>query len=136
MRCDPDLICVQLLVGAAPGVAVTTELPPDWAGHLPRARVYTAPAAAAGLPEAQQRALVQLDAWADSRRGAGDLARALVAALLSAQRDQRMVPAGHVRRLALSSGPAIAPIGDDPRGVYRFSAQLVAIFRPPAPPTT
>lgn len=137
---DPDLICVQLLAGAVPGCAVVTELAPDYASRPLIARVYTGPATAAELPEAQQRALVQLDAWASgasARRAAGDACRALAAALLKAQRDQRVVPAGHVRRLYLANGPYQAPAQEsEPRGVYQFTAQLVGIFRPPAPVTT
>lgn len=77
------------------------------------------------------RAVVDVQTWAETDRGAEDFAAAARAALVAAWRSQVVVPGvGSIGWLAERAAPALLPDERTPDGVYRYQATYELTARP------
>lgn len=75
------------------------------------------------------RGIVQLDAYHPDKRGAYDLARAAVDALVDAWRRQTQTPDGVIATISSQSDPAELRLPDQAGGFTRYTATLAVTCR-------
>lgn len=126
---DADAILVAAVRAAVPGVNLGTQIPDDLLDRLPFvvARRF---GGAAVDPRFLDRATVDVQTWAGSRKGAYDLAAEIRTGLRDSALNQITYPAGYIVRFRESSAPAEIRDAEQAGNVWRFVATYSLFMRP------
>ncbi|WP_446033492.1 phage tail termination protein [Streptomyces gossypii] len=131
---DMDALVTEALRSGLPGVAVRVSVPADWLTLLP---LVTALRVGGVSPDPRgiDRALVDVQALAATRREASAVARSARVTLASACRTQFRGSDGYLTHFEEVSGPRELSTGepDDGPDLFRFQATYRLTSRPITP---
>lgn len=130
-----DALLIALVRAAIPDAEAGTLVPADLPNN-PRPFVLVHRVGGAAIdPQFLDQATVDVQAFADTRTGAADLAETVRVALFEAYRTQQVNQHGHIAYYRETSGPSEVRTADQPDQLYRFQATYSLALRPPRPTT-
>lgn len=128
-----DSLLIGIVRAALPGVEVGTLVPADLPSN-PRLFVLLHRVGGAAIDlQFLDRATVDVQTYAPTRRGAADLADDVRTVLFTAYRIQHATPEGHIAYFREVAGPSELRTANQPDALYRFQATYTASLRPPRP---
>lgn len=126
---NADSLILQAIDATSPTYERGTQIPDDLLSRLPFALVRRFGGAAVDL-RFLDRATVDVQAWADTRRGAWDVVDAVRTVFIDAAHNQTTFPLGHIARCVEVIGPSELRSVDQADGVWRFQASYSLFLRP------
>ena len=126
---DADGLILSVIEAAEPTLSLGTQIPDDLLDDLPFAMVRRFGGAAVDL-RFLDRATVDVQTWAASRKSAYDTIDAVRTAFIDAAYNQTTFPLGHIARCVEVAAPSELRTVDQAGDVWRFQASYSLFLRP------
>lgn len=130
---DADLLLLSIVKAAEPTFKIGTQIPADLLKKVdagtPFATIRRFGGSAVNV-EFYDRASIDVQTWAKTRKASYDMSAAIRAAFLDAWLSQTTYPLGHVGRFSETTGINELRTADQADRVWRFQATYSMFLRP------